>query len=105
MASGRLGASDVAAATYTTVYNVYHFPNSVEVVNFLNRGNSSCFVRLAVADAATPTAGEFMEYDTELTAKSVLERTGLVLSAGQLLVVYSNAVNISAVTFGIETAA
>jgi hypothetical protein len=46
-----------------------------------------------------------MEYDTELTAKSVLERTGLVLSAGQLLVVYSNAVNISAVTFGIETAA
>jgi hypothetical protein len=105
MASGRLGASDVAAATYTTVYTCPASTFAVVSINFLNRGNASCFVRLAVADASTPTAGEFMEYDTELTAKSVLERTGLVLSAGQLLVVYSNAVNISAVTFGIETAA
>jgi hypothetical protein len=105
MASGRLGASDVAAATYTTVYTCPASTFAVVSINFLNRGNSSCFVRLAVADASTPTAGEFMEYDTELTAKSVLERTGLVLSAGQLLVVYSNAVNVSAVTFGIETAA
>ena len=105
MASGRLGANDVAAATYTTVYTCPASTFAVVSINFLNRGNSSCFVRLAVADAATPTAGEFMEYDTELTSKSVLERTGLVLSAGQLLVVYSNAVNISAVAFGIETAA
>ena len=105
MASGRLGANDVAAATYTTVYTCPASTFAVVSINFLNRGNASCFVRLAVADASTPTAGEFMEYDTELTAKSVLERTGLVLSAGQLLVVYSNAVNISAVTFGIETAA
>ena len=105
MASGRLGANDVAAATYTTVYTCPASTFAVVSINFLNRGNSSCFVRLAVADASTPTAGEFMEYDTELTAKSVLERTGLVLSAGQLLVVYSNIANISAVTFGIETAA
>ncbi len=105
MASGRLGANDVAAATYTTVYTCPASTFAVVSINFLNRGNASCFVRLAVADASTPTAGEFMEYDTELTAKSVLERTGLVLSAGQLLVVYSNIANISAVTFGIETAA
>jgi hypothetical protein len=105
MASGRLGANDVAAATYTTVYTCPAATFAVVSINFLNRGNASCFVRLAVADAATPTAGEFLEYDTELTAKSVLERTGLVLSAGQLLVVYSNIANISAVTFGIETAA
>ena len=105
MASGRLGANDVAAATYTTVYTCPADTFAVVSINFLNRGNASCFVRLAVADASTPTAGEFMEYDTELTAKSVLERTGLVLSAGQLLVVYSNIANISAVTFGIETAA
>jgi|TARA_B110000977_G_C11038743_1_gene478080 hypothetical protein len=105
MASGRLGANDVAAATYTTVYTCPADTFAVVSINFLNRGNASCFVRLAVADAATPTAGEFLEYDTELTAKSVLERTGLVLSAGQLLVVYSNIANISAVTFGIETAA
>tara|TARA_Y200000002_G_scaffold301735_1_gene256958 strand:- start:220 stop:537 length:318 start_codon:yes stop_codon:yes gene_type:complete len=105
MASGRLGASDVAAATYTTVYTCPASTFAVVSINFLNRGNSSTFVRLAIADAATPTAGEFMEYDTELTPKSVLERTGIVMSAGQLLVVYSNNGNTSAVTFGIETAA
>tara|TARA_B100000780_G_scaffold154816_1_gene108270 strand:- start:2065 stop:2382 length:318 start_codon:yes stop_codon:yes gene_type:complete len=105
MASGRIGASDVAAATYTTVYTCPASTFAVVSINFLNRGNASCYVRLAVADAATPTAAEFMEYDTELTSKAVLERTGLVLSAGQLLVVYTNLANISAVAFGIETAA
>jgi len=33
----------------------------------------------------------------------VLERTGLVLSATQLLVAYSSAANVSAVVSGIET--
>ena len=105
MASGRLGASDVAAGTYTTVYTCPASTFAVVSVNLLNRGNSSCFVRLAIADASTPTNGEFIEFDTELTPKSLLERTGIVMQAGKLLVVYSNVANLSAVAFGIETAA
>ena len=103
MASGRLGASDVAAGTYTTVYTCPASTFAVVSINLLNRGNSSCFVRLA--DASTPTNGEFIEFDTELTPKSLLERTGIVMQAGKLLVVYTNVANVSAVAFGIETAA
>ena len=33
----------------------------------------------------------------------VLERSGIALAAGQILVVYSSAVNVSAVAMGIET--
>ena len=65
MASGRLGASDVAAGTYTTVYTCPASTFAVVSINLLNRGNSSCFVRLAIADASTPTNGEFIEFDTE----------------------------------------
>ena len=105
MASGRLGASDVAGGTYTTVYTCPASTFAVVSINLLNRGNSSCFVRLAIADASTPTNGEFIEFDTELTPKSLLERTGIVMQAGKLLVVYTNVANVSAVAFGIETAA
>lgn len=105
MASGRLGASDVAAGTYTTVYTCPASTFAVVSINILNRGNSSTSVRLAIADAGTPVAGEFLEYDTELTPKSLLERTGIVMQAGKLLVVYSNNPNVDAVAFGIETAA
>ena len=105
MASGRLGASDVAGGTYTTVYTCPASTFAVVSINILNRGNSSTSVRLAIADAGTPVNGEFLEYDTELTPKSLLERTGIVMQAGKLLVVYSNNPNVDAVAFGIETAA
>jgi hypothetical protein len=58
---------------------------------------------MAVANAATPTNAEWIEFDTELLGKGVLERTGIVMDAGKILVVYSNQANISAVAFGLET--
>ena len=56
MASGRLGASDVGAGAYTTVYTCPASTFSVVSINLLNRGNSSASVRLAIADASTPTS-------------------------------------------------
>jgi hypothetical protein len=105
MATGRLGASDVSATTLTTVYTCPADTYAVVAVNICNRGSSSAAIRVAVADADTPNAGEYIEYDVDVFAKNVLERTGLVLSAGQRVVVYSSAANISAVVVGIETAA
>lgn len=103
MASGRLGVADLAAATNTTVYTVPSDTFTVVSLSLCNRGNQAVTCRVAVADASTPTAAEYIEYDVEILGKGVLERTGIVLDAGKLLVVYSSAANVSAVAFGIET--
>jgi hypothetical protein len=103
MATGRLGANDIAAATNTTVYTVPSDTFSVVTLSICNRGNQAVAVRVAVSAAATPTAAEWIEYDTEVLGKGVLERTGIVMDAGRLLVVYSSGANVSAVAFGIET--
>lgn len=105
MATGRLGAADVGATTNTTVYTCPADTYAVVAVNICNRGANTSALRIAVADADTPTAAEYIEYDTNVFANNVLERTGLVLSAGQRIVVYSSAASISAVVVGIETAA
>jgi hypothetical protein len=103
MATGRLGAQDLAAAANTTLYTVPIDTFAVVSVSLCNRSNQACNVRLAVSDAATPTNAEWIEYDTELLGKGVLERTGIVMDAGKFLVVYSNAAGVTAVAFGIET--
>lgn len=103
MASGRLGVADLAAATNTTVYTVPSDTFTVVSLSLCNRGNQAVNCRVAVASASTPTAAEYIEYDVEILGKGVLERTGIVLDAGKLLVVYSSAANVSAVAFGIET--
>jgi hypothetical protein len=72
-------------------------------VNICNRTAAPITVRLAVASLATPTNAEYIEYDTTIAANQVLERTGIVIDAGKLIVVRSSATGISAVAYGIET--
>lgn len=103
MATGRLGVADLAADTLVTVYTCPTNTFTVASVSFCNRGNSAVGVRLAVATTDTPNNSEYIEFDAELLAKGVLERTGIIIGANEKLVVRSSAVNVSAVAFGIET--
>jgi hypothetical protein len=105
MASGVLGTpADLAAGTYTTLYTVPASTFAIASVSVVNRSNTALTVRLAVAAVSTPTNAEFIEYDSTIAPKGILERTGIVMQAGKLLVVYSSAVNCNALVFGIETA-
>jgi hypothetical protein len=103
MATGRLGTADLAAASDTTVYTCPASTFAVVTVSVCNRGASAANIRVAIASTSTPSNAEFIEFDTSLSAKGVLERTGIVLDAGKLLVVRSSAVDVTAVVYGIET--
>lgn len=103
MATGRLGIADLAAATNTSVYTVPSGYFAVLSVNICNRSNSAIAVRIATADLDTPVNGEYLEYDTEVLGRGVLERTGIIVAAGQKIVVRSSGAGASAVVFGIET--
>jgi hypothetical protein len=103
MATGRLGSSDLAAATDTTLYTCPADTFTVLTVSVCNRGGSAATIQLAVCDTSTPGNDEYLEFDTSLAAKGVLERTGIVLDAGKLLVVRSSATSVNALAYGIET--
>ncbi len=103
MATGILGQAALSAATNTTVYTVPATTFTVMAVSVLNRGNTVATVRIALASAATPTNAEYIEYDAQIGPNGVLERTGIMMNAGKLLVCYASNANISVTAFGIET--
>jgi hypothetical protein len=106
MATGRLGAFNITTTADTTVYTVPASTFSVVTVNVVNRNTTtSADIRIAVASSATPALGEYIEYDSDIVASGVLERTGIVMDAGKLLVVSTPTATptLSVVVMGIET--
>lgn len=103
MASGRLAAVDIAAATtYTSVYTVPATKLASFNLNLVNRSAVSVQVRIALAATASPTNAEFIEYDATIPANGVLERSGLTLDAAKFVVVYASLIGVTAVVWGIE---
>ena len=62
-------------------------------------------MRIALAAAGTPTSAEYIEYDVTVPAKGVVERTGLALNAGKLVVVQCSTGDTSVSVYGLEQAA
>lgn len=101
MASGTLGQASLAAATNTTVYTVGATP-SVFNVSMNNTTGFPVAVNLAIAAAATPTAAEYLEFETVIPPNSVLERGGLVATSGKLVVAFASIAGVSVNVYGYE---
>lgn len=103
MASGTLGQSAPVAVTNTTVYTVPTGKIAIFNVNIVNRSQQyPCTVRLAICATGTPANSEYIEYETAIAPLGVLERTGLVASAGKLIVAYVSLANVSVNIYGYE---
>jgi hypothetical protein len=103
MATGRLGIANITNSSLTTAYEVPADFFAVVSINIVNRLNTPQTIRLAAASIASPTDAEWLEYDVEIDAKGVIERTGIILAATQKLVVRASTGQVSVVVFGIET--
>lgn len=103
MATGKLGAFDLALETLTTVYTCPADVYTIASLNLCNRTTNDATIRVAVCNTGTPGDEDYIEYGIVIPANNVLERTGIVLSAGQRIVVNSSIIYVSAVVFGIET--
>ena len=106
MATGRLGTANITTTSNTTIYTCPASNFAVISVSVANRSSSAAAsVRIALASSATPGADEWLEYDSSLVANGVIERTGIVMDAGKLLVVQISSATptISVVAMGIET--
>lgn len=102
MASGVLGQVSLASTTNTLVYTVPASTLAYVNVNVSNRNASDIAVRVALASTASPTNGEYIEYESFIAPNGVLERTGLVLEAGRKVIAYSNSTNVSVNVYGVE---
>lgn len=101
MASGTLGQASLAAATNTTVYTIGVTPSTFNV-SMTNTTGYPIAVNLAIAAAATPAAGEYLEYQTVIPPNSVLERGGLVGTAAKLVVANATLAGINVNVYGFE---
>ena len=103
MASGILGQVSLASTTNTTVYAVPGSTLSVVNINVLNRNpNGVANVRVAISTQSVPTDKDYIEYDTIVPARGILERTAIALDAGKNVVAYASTSTCSVNVFGLE---
>jgi hypothetical protein len=107
MATGRFTTPQASIQLGTGNTTLYTVPNgfySVFSVNLVNTSTSSVTIQLALSTTTTPSTSEWIEFTTVIPAKGVLERTGLVLQAGQNVVALASVgATVNATVYGIET--
>jgi hypothetical protein len=104
---GNFGAQDLAANADVLLFTCGSGAGNTAVtatatVRFCNRTAGRPRVRLAIGPTDNIADATFMEYDTELRPNSVLENTGIALSAGERVFVRTDLAGVSVRAHGFE---
>lgn len=107
MASGLLGKAVLVANVPTIVYtvpaNVEFVTLNVNVVNTSMTIGDTALVKVAVSSLNVPNREDYVEYGVNLTSNGgVLERTGVICSSGEKIIVSSTISNVAVRIHGIE---
>lgn len=99
--NGLLGSYTILKGIPQSIYIGNTNEGAVVTLNICNRNNKSTNIRVAITDSMhSPTSSEYIEYDVEILAKGVLERSGVVVGLNQYLTVYSSESNVTATCWG-----
>jgi len=102
MASGRLGAVDLAAATNTLVYQYTGSTTATVNIHICDRNTAKdSLVRIAHVNAGVVVdlaAEDYIVYDSSV----IIEKTGIVMGVNDSIVAYSDNANVSIVITGFE---
>lgn len=104
MKSGTLGKIALVANVVSGIYTVANGNTSVVGISVVNTDPiTDAKVRVAITDAASPSMGDYIEYDVAINSSGgVLERTGLVLGAGDTIFFVSDINGVVARVYGYE---
>lgn len=97
------------ALSATTATKIYEVPTGYVFTGWLNvcnRNSTVAKLRLALGSNSAMANGMYVEYDLPLSpigsVGNVLERTGIILGAGQAVWAYSDSSNVDVVVAGYE---
>lgn len=106
MASGKFWSGSLPANTDQDTGAVDAGKTRTVSINLVNRDASSVAkVRIAIGVNPAPADGDYIEYDTELKPNGVLERSAVVLGAGERVVLRADTAKVSTRIHGFEETA
>ena len=95
MASKKFGSYTSVANTDSTLFTVPVGKAAVFNLNACNQTTTACTVRILVG-------GDAIEYDTPLSANGILERTGLIAGASEVISVRASIAGVVFRAYGME---
>lgn len=106
MKIGRLGTARLTANTNTTVYTVPALNTTTGSILLCNTGTETTKIRLAIVDglAADLDSEDYIEYGSEIPAGGVLERSGVLMSAGETVIAWADKNTVTVRVHGYEEA-
>ncbi len=104
MSNGVLGKSMSSAGSDVIVYTA---PGAVEFstvsINLCNLGPADAGVRIAITTSPTPSPQDYIEYGSIIPGNGgILERTCMVISPNENVIVFADSADISIRVFGLE---